>query len=140
MKRCWFFVIAGVVLVSVFSAAQQSGGEGAGSTPNAPKSDTGPPQRVRVSQGVSTSLLIKKVAPQYPDDAKQARIQGSVVLQALIDKNGDVADLALVSGHPMLAPAAIKAVKQWKYKPYLLNGQPVNVETQIVVRFSLSGG
>jgi protein TonB len=88
---------------------------------------------------VSAGLLVKKVAPPYPEDARQAHIQGSVVLQALIDKNGDVADLVLVSGHPMLAPAAIKAVKQWKYKPYLLNGQPVNVETQIVVNFALSG-
>jgi|HubBroStandDraft_1064217.scaffolds.fasta_scaffold00181_12 TonB family protein len=97
------------------------------------------PTRVRVSQGVSTGLLIKKVAPHYPEDAKQARIQGQVVLQARIDKDGNIEDLTLVSGHPILAPAAIDAVKQWKYKPYLLNGQPVGVETQIIVNFQLSG-
>lgn len=97
------------------------------------------PQRVRVSQGVSTGLLVNKVQPQYPDDAKQARIQGLVVLQAEIDRNGDVKELTLVSGHPMLAPAAIEAVKQWKYKPYLLNGQPIAVETQISVNFQLLG-
>jgi TonB family protein len=96
------------------------------------------PQRVRVSSGVAVGLLIKKVAPQYPDDAKQARIQGQVVLQAEIDKNGDIENLTLISGHPMLAPAAIEAVKQWKYKPYLLNGEPTKVETQIIVNFSLS--
>ena len=101
---------------------------------------TAKPERIRVSQGVSTGLLVTRMAPQYPEDARQARIQGSVVLQALIDKDGNVADLTLVSGHPMLAPAAIEAVKQWKYKPYLLNGQPVKVETQIVVNFYLSGG
>jgi protein TonB len=94
---------------------------------------------VRVSQGVSIGLLVTRVTPQYPDDARQARIQGSVVLRTEIDKNGDVEDVSLVSGHPLLAPAAIEAVKQWKYKPYLLNGQPVGVETQVIVAFELSG-
>ncbi|HKM86693.1 MAG TPA: energy transducer TonB [Terriglobales bacterium] len=94
---------------------------------------------VPVAPGVSTGLLIKKVPPDYPILARQSRIQGQVILRARIDKDGNVEDLTLVSGHPMLAPAAIKAVKQWKYKPYLLNGQPVKVETQVVVIFSLSG-
>jgi len=97
------------------------------------------PQRVRVSTGVATGLLIKKVTPNYPQLAKQARIQGSVVLQAEISKDGTIQNLQLISGHPMLAPAAIEAVKQWRYKPYLLNGEPVAVETQVVVNFSLSG-
>src|SRR5271163_433333 len=98
------------------------------------------PQRVRVSTGVSTGLLIRKVQPNYPQLAKQARIQGQVVLQAEISKDGTIQNLQLISGHPMLAPAAIEAVKQWRYKPYLLNGEPVAVETQVVVNFSLSGG
>ncbi len=98
------------------------------------------PQRVRVSTGVATGLLIRKVTPNYPPLAKQARIQGSVVLQAEISKDGTIQNLQLISGHPMLAPAAIEAVKQWRYKPYLLNGEPVAVETQVVVNFSLSGG
>jgi periplasmic protein TonB len=102
------------------------------------QSNSALPQRVRVSQGVSTGLLVTKVPPQYPDDARQARIQGTVVLKALLDTNGDVEDLTLVSGHPLLAPAALEAVKQWKYKPYLLNGQPVKVETQITVNFQLA--
>ena len=98
------------------------------------------PQRVRVSQGVTQGLLIHKVQPNYPPLARQARIQGSVVLQAVISKDGAIENLRLMSGHPMLAPAAIDAVKQWRYKPYILNGEPVEVETQITVNFTLAGG
>jgi protein TonB len=98
------------------------------------------PQRVRVSSGVSTGLLIRKVPPTYPPLARQARIQGVVVLQAQISKEGNIQNLQLISGHPMLAPAAIEAVKQWKYKPYLLNGEPVEVDTQVQVNFTLAGG
>jgi len=103
-----------------------------------PKAAT--PQRVRVSSGVSSGLLIRKVQPNYPPLARQARIQGSVILHAEISKDGTIQNLQLVSGHAMLAPAAIDAVKQWRYKPYLLNGEPVAVETEVVVNFSLSGG
>src|SRR6516225_9716795 len=98
------------------------------------------PQRVRVSQGVSQGLLIHQVKPVYPPLARQARIQGTVVLQALISKDGTIENLHLVSGHPMLAPAAIEAVKQWRYKPYFLNGEPVEVDTTINVNFTLVGG
>ena len=109
------------------------------STPVAvPKAAT--PQRVRVSQGVSQGLLVKKVQPAYPPLARQARIQGQVVLQAEISKDGSIENLRLISGHPMLAPAAIEAVKQWRYKPYMLNGEPVAVETTVMVNFTLSGG
>jgi protein TonB len=110
-----------------------------GNTPTVvPKAAT--PQRVRVSQGVSQGLLVRQVKPVYPALARQARIQGTVVLQAVISKAGDIEGLHLVSGHPMLAPAAIDAVKQWKYKPYFLNGEPVEVETTINVNFTLAGG
>ena len=98
------------------------------------------PQRVRVSQGVAVGLCIRKVQPNYPPLARQARIQGQVVLHAEISKEGTIQNLQLVSGHAMLAPAAIEAVKQWRYKPYLLNGEPVAVETEVIVNFSLSGG
>jgi periplasmic protein TonB len=108
------------------------------STPVVPKVAT--PQRVRVSQGVTQGLLIRKIQPAYPPLARQARIQGSVLLQAEISKEGTIENLRLISGHPMLAPAAIEAVKQWRYKPYILNGEPVEVETQITVNFTLSGG
>jgi protein TonB len=96
------------------------------------------PQRVRISQGVTKGLLIQKVEPAYPPLARSARVQGDVILSAIIDSNGQITNLQLVSGHPMLVPAAIAAVKQWRYKPYLLNGQPVEVETTITVIFSLS--
>jgi periplasmic protein TonB len=98
------------------------------------------PQRVRVSQGVSQGLLIRKVNPTYPPLARQARIQGTVILRAVISKDGSIENLQLVSGHPMLAPAAIEAVKQWRYRPYLLNGEPVEVDTEVQVNFTLSGG
>ncbi len=101
-----------------------------------PKAAT--PQRVRVSQGVSQGLLIHKVQPQYPPLARQARIQGVVVLQALIGKDGTITNLHVVSGHPMLTNAALEAVKEWRYKPYYLNGEPVEVETTINVNFTLS--
>ncbi|HTY84757.1 MAG TPA: TonB family protein [Silvibacterium sp.] len=98
------------------------------------------PTRIRVSSGVVSGLLLRKVNPVYPPLARQARIQGVVLLQAEISKEGNITNLQLISGHPMLAPAAIEAVKQWKYKPYLLNGEPVEVETQVQVNFTLSGG
>jgi protein TonB len=97
------------------------------------------PQRVRISQGVTKGMLVHQVQPTYPTLAKSARIQGDVVLKAIISKEGQIEDLQLVSGHPMLVPAAIDAVRQWRYRPYLLNGQPVEVETTITVIFSLTG-
>lgn len=98
------------------------------------------PQKIRVSKGVAEGLLIHKVMPAYPPLARQARIQGAVVLQANISKSGTIENLHVVQGHPMLAPAAIEAVKQWRYKPYYLNGEPVEVETVITVNFTLAGG
>ena len=96
------------------------------------------PQRIRISQGVTRGLLIHREEPTYPPLARAARVQGEVVLSAVIDTNGQIQNLQLVSGHPMLVPSAITAVKQWRYKPYLLNGQPVEVETTITVIFTLS--
>jgi len=97
-----------------------------------------PSQRVRVSSRVMGELVIKKVAPQYPEEARRAHIQGTVLLQVVVSKNGTVEDVQLISGPPELTEAAIKAVKHWKYKPYLLQGEPVEVETIIQVNFSLS--
>ncbi len=103
-----------------------------------PKFIPATPQRVRISAGVTKGMLIRRIEPVYPTLARSARIQGDVVLSAIIDTNGQIQNLQLVSGHPMLVPAAISAVKQWRYKPYLLNGQPVEVETTITVIFTLS--
>jgi TonB family protein len=97
------------------------------------------PLRVRVSQGVSQALVVSKTQPIYPKEAKLARIQGSVVLKTLISRTGDVVSLDVESGHPLLTQAAEDAVKQWKYKPYLLNGNPVEVETKVTIDFELRG-
>ncbi len=94
--------------------------------------------KVRVSSGVAEGMLIQQVKPQYPASAKLARIEGKVVLQAVIGKDGTIQNLHVISGHPLLTPAAIDAVKQWRYKPYYLNAEPVEVETQIVVNFLLT--
>jgi len=104
-----------------------------------PKLQTVVPQRVRISQGVTSGMLVHRVEPPYPALARSARISGNVVLKAIISKEGNIEDLTLVSGHPMLVPSAIDAVRQWRYRPYLLNGQPVEVETTITVIFTLAG-
>lgn len=93
---------------------------------------------IRLSH-MSEGDLMRKVLPSYPPLARSARIQGTVVLQAMISKLGTIENLRLLSGHPMLAPAAIEAVRQWRYRPYILNNEPVEVETQITVNFSLGG-
>lgn len=97
-----------------------------------------PPNRVRVSQSIEAALTVKKVPPEYPQSAKDQRIQGSVVLKVIVDKEGNVATVELISGHPAPAPAAIQAVKQWKYRSYLLNQRPVEVETHVTVNFTLA--
>src|SRR5438270_9695470 len=97
-------------------------------------------QRVRVSQGVTQGMVLHKVQPTYPPLARTARVQGSVVLAAVIGKDGAIQNLHVLSGHPLLQQAALEAVKQWKYRPYILNGEPVEVDTQVTVNFTLSGG
>ena len=98
-------------------------------------------QRVRVSQGVTQGMKVHDVTPQYPQMAKIARVQGPVVLAAVIGKDGTIQNLRVVStASPLLNQAALDAVKQWKYRPYILNGEPVEVDTTITVNFTLSGG
>ena len=96
------------------------------------------PQRIRVGGNVQVANLVTKVNPVYPPLAKQARISGVVHLAAVISKDGTIQDLKVISGHPLLIPAALEAVKQWVYQPTLLNGEPVEVSTQIDVNFTLS--
>ena len=98
-----------------------------------------PPKRIRVGGSVQRANLIRQVRPVYPPLARQARIQGTVKLTAIIAKNGTIQKLEVLSGHPLLIPAALSAVKQWRYRPTLLNGQPVEVVTQVDVNFTLSG-
>jgi len=95
------------------------------------------PGSVHISQGVSQGLLIKKVAPVYPASALQLRKHGTVELLATINKDGAISAIKVLSGEASLAQAALTAVRQWKYRPYLLNGEPVAIETQITVNFKL---
>jgi len=96
-----------------------------------------PPQKLKISQGVSQGLLIKSVGPIYPAQARQMRLQGAVELLASIGKDGSITSVKVISGDSVLAHAAIDAVKQWKYKPYYLNDQPVAIQTQVTVKFKL---
>lgn len=95
------------------------------------------PQRVRVSQGAAAGNLVERVDPMYPPKAKAQHIEGTVLLRMIINEQGQVEHAELINGHPLLAPAAIDAVKRWKYRPYMLNGEPVEVETHVQVNFSL---
>jgi protein TonB len=98
-------------------------------------------QRVRVSQGVTQGMVLHRVNPTYPPLARAARVQGSVVLAAIIGKDGTIQNLHVISSSsPLLVQSALDAVKQWRYRPYILNGEPVEVDTQVTVNFSLSGG
>ncbi len=97
-----------------------------------------PPKPLRLSH-ISEGSLVRKVEPAYPALARSARVQGVVVLQAVISKQGAIENLVVLAGHPLLVPAAINAVRQWRYRPYILNAEPVEVETQITVNFSLAG-
>ncbi len=94
-------------------------------------------QRVSVSQGVSRGLLVKKIAPTYPPTALRLGVEGTVELSATISKNGDISQIKVLSGDPQLTKAATDAVKQWKYRPYLLNGEPVEIQTQVSIIFNL---
>lgn len=103
---------------------------------NIPKLE--PPKRIRVSQGVTQGLLLHKVEPVYPKIALAARVMGVVLVKAVIGKDGVIKELEIVNGSPLLTQAALDAVKQWRYRPYLLNGEPVEVETNITVTFQIS--
>jgi len=119
-------------------ASAANPGSGSDSSPPPPGYPKVVMNRVRISAGVAESYLIHKVVPEYPEQARQSGIQGSVVLHAIIDKAGYIIELHPVSGNPMLVPAALDAVKQWRYSPYILNGDPVEMETTVSVDFYLA--
>jgi protein TonB len=111
---------------------------GNGSVLPPPKSAAAP-ARIKQGGAVTAASIITQTRPAYPPLARQARIQGVVVLHAIIDKDGKVAQLEVVSGHPLLVQSALDAVKQWRYKPTQLNGDPVEVDTTIQVTFTMGG-
>jgi protein TonB len=114
------------------------GGIIASANTNVPKVQVAPPQRIRVSSGVVAGLIIRKVEPEYPPIARTARIQGEVVLNAIISKEGTIENLTVESGHPLLIPAALAAVRQWRYRPFFVSGEPVEVETRVIVTFKFA--
>lgn len=95
------------------------------------------PMKLRVSQGVAEGNLIHRVQPVYPLEALQKRISGEVLLGATISGAGDIENLHVISGDPILAEASLDAVKKWKYRPYMLKGEPVKVETTVKISFHL---
>jgi TonB family protein len=108
-----------------------------GEKTESPPADNTKPRMVRVSQGVSIGLLRKKVQPEYPAEARHQHVQGTVVLLLHVNTLGHVQNLYAVEGNSLLIPSAVKAVSQWQYRPYLLNGEPIAVESQAVVNFGL---
>jgi periplasmic protein TonB len=95
------------------------------------------PGALQISEGVTQGLLIKKIAPVYPAAAMKLRKQGSVELLATVSKSGAITKLQVLQGESILAQAAVDAVRQWKYRPFLLNAEPVEIETQITIKFKL---
>jgi len=106
----------------------------ANSTPRIVHQPQGP---ITISKGVAEGMAISKLSPVYPAIARAARVEGTVILQATISKSGTIENLRVLSGPQMLQQAALNAVAQWRYRPYLLNGDPVEVETTINVNFVL---
>ncbi|MBV8847866.1 MAG: energy transducer TonB [Bryobacterales bacterium] len=106
--------------------------------PPAKPAEPAAPARIRVGGNVAAAKLLHEVTPAYPKLAKEARVNGVVRMKAVIAKDGTVEDLQVLSGHPLLVPAAMDAVKKWVYKPTYLNGLPAEVETEIDVKFTLA--
>jgi protein TonB len=130
---------------SGFASSTMDGIGGGGATGNVFGGQNGPrvkvaaPTKMSISAGVAGGLLIQKTAPAYPQIAREARVSGTVVIQATISKTGAIENLRAVSGPTMLRQPALDAVKTWRYKPYMLDGEPVDVETTVSVNFTLGG-
>jgi TonB family protein len=114
-------------------------GSGVFTGQSGPKVKVAVPQKVSISSGIAVGLLIQKTAPNYPPIAKTARVSGTVVIQATISKNGTIENPHVVSGPAMLRQAALDAVKTWRFRPYMLSGEPVEVETTVNVNFAMGG-
>jgi protein TonB len=110
-----------------------------GGTNRQPQVKVAAPKKITISGGVMQGMLLLKTVPLYPPIAKAARVQGTVQLQATISKTGAIENLKVVGGPAMLQQAALDAVRTWRYKPYLLNNEPVEVETTVNVIFTLGG-
>lgn len=134
-----FDVGAGLVPGSTGDARGVFGAAGPVVNPVMPLPPPPVANRVRVSRMMEGNL-VRRVQPEYPPTARMAHVQGQVVLSAIISKAGTIEKVQVLSGHPLLVQSAVEAVKQWRYRPYILNDEPVEVETQITVNFTLGGG
>jgi protein TonB len=114
-------------------------GSGVFTGQNGPKVKVAAPQKVSIASGIAVGLLIQKTAPIYPPMAKNARVSGTVVIQATISRNGTIENTHVVSGPAMLRQSALDAVKTWRFRPYMLSGEPVEVDTTVNVNFALGG-
>jgi periplasmic protein TonB len=139
-------VIAVVVLLAGSSCGFASQDQSASPSPTPTPSPTATPsanafvpgtKRIRISPGVANSLIRHKVDPVYPWDARVNHITGDVLLRATIDRQGNITNLAVVRGDPILIESAIKAVKQWKYRPYILNGEAIEADTTIKIQYHM---
>jgi len=133
--------VAGMSGMSGGSAGGVPGGVlgGMGSTPAPTVRVEKPKGPARVSSGVVAGLAISQTKPVYPPIAKAAHVSGAVVLHALISKSGTIVNLTVVSGPEMLRSSALEAVRSWRYKPYVLNGEPTEVDTTVTVNFNIGG-
>jgi protein TonB len=121
MRRTRFLVLPALVALAAFAVAQDNPAQ----------------KHLRVSSGVAEGLIKHKVSPKYPREAREQGIQGDVLLQGTIDTNGNLVDLKVLQGDPILVKAAVDAVKKWKYRPFILKGEPVDVDTTIKIEFHL---
>jgi TonB family protein len=145
-NAAWRFSIALVPVVSkdlgptetlVQPAADATSGSSGVSAPKSPTDANSTPARIRVPGKVTAASIVTQTRPQYPPQARAGRVQGDVVLHAIIDKEGKISEVQVLSGDDLLAQSAIEAVRQWRYKPMLFDGEPAEVDTTITVTFSL---
>lgn len=118
-----FLALAGFLSLLVCAQAQSD-----------PAANSG---KLRVSSGIAEGLKTHNVNPKYPREARKKGIQGDVILQATLDTKGNLTNVKVAQGDPILAKAAVEAVQQWRYRPYVLNGEPVEVETTIKIQFHM---
>jgi len=142
MRISFVVMLAGILAVGSTSAWAQSSSEPSGKQTQDGTAVVAPlgskDRPVLVSSGVLAGLLQHKVDPVYPDDARKAKISGAVVMLVTVDDHGKIVDLSALAGPEMLRDDALNTVKQWTYKPYLLNGKPVFVKSQITINFSFT--
>jgi protein TonB len=108
------------------------------SAPDTPIASSVPPTRISVPGKVTAASIVDRTSPEYPPQARAGHLQGEVLLHAIIDKDGKISELQVLSGDGVLAKSALDAVRQWRYKPMLVDGEPAEVDTTITVTFSLS--